>query len=223
MSVDRDKLVAYSLGAVTEAEERAVVEHLRSNPQDAAFVRDLFESLAEVALSEAPVEVPAGSADALLARIKPVAIDTPDPARRRAPPATFWGGLAAAAVVVILALTLLRPFDPNARIEARLDRTCAVAGNLCEELVGVDDLQLGTLARRADGTSLVVLGQAPPSGREYQAWEIVAGEPRSLGVFESRWLELGTPLSVGGLFAVTIEPPGGSPLPTTEPIVVVEI
>lgn len=222
MNVDRDMLVAYALGAVTEAEERAVVEHLRSHPQDAAFVRDLFESLAEVALAEAPVELPAGSSEALLVRIKP-AVDRPASGRRGAPPAVFWGGLAAAAAVVILALTLLRPFDPNARIEARLDRTCAVVGTVCEELVGEGEFQLGTLARRADGTGLVVLGQVPPAGREYQAWEIVAGAPRSLGIFRSRWLELGSPLSAGGVFAVTIEPPGGSLLPTTEPILVKEI
>lgn len=222
MNVDRDMLVSYALGAVTEAEERAIVEHLRSHPQDAALVRDLFESLAEMALSQEPEEVPADAAGTLLARIKhenyrSVTI------RRRAPPATLWGGLAAAAVVVVLALALLRPFDQSARVEARLDRTCAVAGTVCEELLGPGDIQLGTLARRSDGTSLVVLGNAPPDGRVYQAWEIVAGEPRSLGVFESRWLDLDKPFGADSVFAVTIEPPGGSPLPTTEPILAVEI
>jgi len=222
VNVDRDMLVSYALGAVTEAEERAVVEHLRSHPQDAALVRGLFESLAEVALSQEPEEVPADAAGNLLARIKHED-DRYVTIRRRAPPATLWVGLAAAAVVVVVALTLLRPFDLNARVEARLERTCDVAGTICEDLVGAGDIPLGTLARRADGTSLVVLGNAPPDGRAYQAWEIVAGEPRSLGVFESRWLDLDKPFSADSVFAVTIEPPGGSPLPTTKPILAVEI
>lgn len=274
MSVDRDTLVAYALGALTDAEERQVVEHLQAHSSDAAFVRDLFESLADVALSQAPDEVPATSAEALLARVRSLeavgsdavgsnAVDAasrpqavglgdgqadvpsteriapgasrtrsrPPPgrssraprSRRRQPPAARWIGLAAVATLLVVAIALLRPFDSNARIEARLERTCAVTGTLCDALVGADDHLLGTLARRVDGTSLVVLKGAPPVERVYQAWEIVAGEPRSLGVFDTRVLELDAPLSPGGVFAVTVEPPGGSPLPTTQPILTKEI
>lgn len=234
MSVDRDTLVAYALGALSEAEEGVVVAHLRSHPSDAAFVRDLFESLAEVAMSEPPAAVPASSTQSLLERIRelptaPGSVWTasgaasgtdPHPPRAavRPRPVIAWGALAAAAVLIVIAITVLRPFDANARIEARLDRTCAVTGTVCEDLVAVDGATLGTLARRADGTSLTVLTSMPPANRAYQAWVIVEGKPLSLGVFEVRVLELQSPLTEGAVFAVTVEPPGGSPLPTTQPI-----
>ena len=51
MTIDYDTLVAYVMGSLTPEQEREVVAHLRENPEDAAWVRDMFEVVAEVALS----------------------------------------------------------------------------------------------------------------------------------------------------------------------------
>lgn len=60
-----------------------------------------------------------------------------------------------------------------------------------------------------------------PSGRVHQLWLMLPDvQPRSLGLFDGD-----TPLVATGLdktatsLAVTVEPDGGSPQPTTQPVV----
>ncbi|WP_433656405.1 anti-sigma factor [Nocardia sp. CA-128927] len=64
----------------------------------------------------------------------------------------------------------------------------------------------------------------PPSGRVYQVWLVPAGTeptPRSAGVLDelpSASKPFVTAFDSGETLAVTVEPPGGSPGPTTDPI-----
>jgi anti-sigma-K factor RskA len=61
---------------------------------------------------------------------------------------------------------------------------------------------------------------AEPSGRDYQIWFLTAGEPASAGCFQIRdgrpefAMLAPPPRGLTGV-AVTIEPKGGSPRPTT--------
>ncbi|HEV2122815.1 MAG TPA: anti-sigma factor [Chloroflexota bacterium] len=70
---------------------------------------------------------------------------------------------------------------------------------------------------------LVDLPEAPP-GRTYQLWLIAGGTPRSAGTFQGS--EDVRTVSVQGdprqaqVVAVTVEPRGGSPAPTSQPILV---
>ncbi|HZJ08517.1 MAG TPA: anti-sigma factor [Trueperaceae bacterium] len=238
MTVDRDTLSAYAFGALTPDEERRVAEHLNKHPEDAAYVRDVLEALAEVALSQTPAELPAGSEQALLDRIRAQPNETSGlEARQRELPSSrqgrgrsgaparryWWPTLAAAAVVVIALVTLLRQPDLDARIAARLNEACAEAGVVCETLLSDDQQPLGTVARLPDAQLLVVLDTPPPDGQVFQAWAIVDGVASSLGVYQGRVLEVDTPLVSGGAFGITIEPPGGSPQPTSTPIVVLPL
>lgn len=74
-----------------------------------------------------------------------------------------------------------------------------------------------------DGTGSLVLTSAHPAppGKVYQAWFIRAGQPVSAGVFNDAGVAV-VPLqgSAAGAqtVAVTIEPPGGSLQPTSQPI-----
>lgn len=89
--------------------------------------------------------------------------------------------------------------------------------------------RLNLIMNREDGVLLVAAANLPPAptGRTYQLWGIREGEdPVSLGVFESgannaalQALELLSDAEFD-VAAVTEEPDGGSPLPTTTPFLV---
>jgi anti-sigma-K factor RskA len=68
-----------------------------------------------------------------------------------------------------------------------------------------------------------------PEGSVYQVWAVTGGNPVSIGFLEvpddgavSADME-GVQLVEGQVVAVTLEPAGGSQLPTTEPIFGIEI
>ncbi|WP_329340934.1 anti-sigma factor [Streptomyces sp. NBC_00663] len=86
-----------------------------------------------------------------------------------------------------------------------------------------DGRSIGVIASAAEGRAVVTLSGYGdvPSGRVNQLWLMRPGaQPRSLGLFEGD-----TPLVATGLdksstsLAVTVEPDGGSPQPTSQPVV----
>lgn len=70
MTVDQDVLVAYVLGGLTPHEEEEVAQHLKTHPDEAAWVRESFETLAAYALSNAPEALPDDAEAKLLTRIQ---------------------------------------------------------------------------------------------------------------------------------------------------------
>ncbi|MFH8801755.1 anti-sigma factor domain-containing protein [Streptomyces sp. NPDC017936] len=158
----------------------------------------------------------------------------PPPARTRAPRARrplfvpFATATAAAALVVasLFAVQAERTRD-------QLDAERAQAREIAHVLAAPDArASTGTDAR---GRSIGVVASAstreavvtlsgygdPPGGQVHQLWAMRPGaQPRSLGLFDGD-----TPLVATGLdqsstsLAVTVEPGGGSPQPTTQPIV----
>lgn len=81
-------------------------------------------------------------------------------------------------------------------------------------------------SRELNKAVLMVSGlPVPVAGRAYQAWLIGDGHPRSVGLIGAGQ---GPPLQFGGLagaskFGLTIEPSGGSPQPTTTPVVLFDM
>ncbi|MFH9549537.1 anti-sigma factor domain-containing protein [Streptomyces sp. NPDC051445] len=82
---------------------------------------------------------------------------------------------------------------------------------------------IGVIASAAEGQAVVTLSGygVLPTGQVHQLWLMRPGaQPRSLGLFDGD-----TPLVATGLektatsLAVTVEPDGGSPQPTTQPVV----
>jgi anti-sigma-K factor RskA len=69
---------------------------------------------------------------------------------------------------------------------------------------------------------------APPGGRTYQVWLIGHGHPRSVGLIRAGTSTPDPPLRFGDLtgaakVGLTIEPAGGSPQPTTTPVVLFDL
>lgn len=234
MTVDRDILLDYVMGSLTPEQELEVAAYLNQNPEEAAWVRDMFATLAAVALAQDPAEVPAGAEDELLERVHSgnPAATAPEPApvvtlpRETAPRRSrrnAWLGLALAAVLAVVAWVGLRPALETYRVAQRLDRLCGEAGVTCETLANDTNRPLGTLAVRPDNTLYVVFDRDPPAGQVYQAWEIVGGTPQSLGVWDGRVLDIDQAVGSDSVFGVSLEPPGGSAQPTSTPIVVLPL
>ena len=235
MTIDYDTLVAYVLGSLTPEQEHEVVEHLKANPEDAAWVRDMFEVVAEAALSQEPAEVPAGAEAALLERIRTGNTTTSPPATaadtapnvvtlpREQPNRTSpWRWLALAAALALVAWVGLRPAYQNYQAQRQLTQLCDTPGTVCQTLENEQGQPLGTLAQQANNELFVLLESAPPDGQVYQAWEIVGDTPQSLGTFAGRGVTT-QPLGSDSVFGISVEPPGGSPQPTSTPIVVVPL
>jgi anti-sigma factor RsiW len=69
-TIDRDMLLEYVMGSLTPEQEKEVAAYLRTHPDDAAWVRDMFETVTMVALNQEPVSVPASAESDLLTRIR---------------------------------------------------------------------------------------------------------------------------------------------------------
>ncbi len=160
---------------------------------------------------------------------EPLPLQRPAAARTR----RFWQqpGIWAAAAALLIAVGLgawnvslqrrLSDRDATSARQARALTALASAVRVVP-LSGSGGMQ-AAFAAAPDGTgSLVLAGARPaPPGKVYQAWFIRAGQPVSAGVFNDDGVAV-VPLqgSAAGaqMVAVTVEPPGGSLQPTSQPI-----
>ncbi|WP_288432624.1 anti-sigma factor [uncultured Deinococcus sp.] len=225
MNPDREQLLAYALGQLSPAEAAQVQARIDADPELRAEVqadRDALLALVET-LDLAAAEVPPGAQERLLARLRaetaPVSGPAPGaplrtvpgrPVARSRSTTPLWTAAALAAALAV-GLWLRPPADSLARY-------AAVPGAAAQAL-GPAGAPLGNLVRLPDGRVYVRLGQAPAQGRTYQLWRIApGGAPVSLGVFGRDVLTASLPQ--GTSVAVSVEPPGGSPQPTTTPLFV---
>ncbi|WP_406175499.1 anti-sigma factor domain-containing protein [Streptomyces canus] len=149
--------------------------------------------------------------------------------RQRRPLFVPFATATAAAALVVASLFAVQAN----RTQDELDAQKAQASEIAHVLQAADaaatrgqDAQghtIGVIASASEGRAVVTLSgySAPPSGRVRQLWLMRPNEqPRSLGLFAAD-----TPLVATGLdksatsLAVTVEPDGGSPQPTTQPVV----
>jgi anti-sigma-K factor RskA len=225
-TIDKDVLLEYVMGGLTPEREKEVAAYLRSNPEDAAWVRDMFEATTAVVLLQEPVAVPASAENDLLKRIRKEGAAKASPATsgsattqpRRS---RFWPLLGIGAALGVALFLIAQPLfqNPETQLARRLEQTCNETSVVCVTLRNEANAEIGTLAKRPDNTLLVVFNEAPPQGQVYQGWQISGGQPTSLGVYEGQVLEIDQPLTTGSTFGVTLEPSGGSPQPTSTPIV----
>lgn len=233
MNPDREQLLAYALGQLSPAEAAQVQARIDADPALNAEVQadqDALLALVET-LDLGAAEVPPGAHERLLERLRAEeapAQAAPSPsslasAARPAPPRSvsrpgprparaltpLWTAVAVAAALGV-GLWLRPPADSLARY-------AAVPGAEAQVL-GPAGAPLGKLVRLPDGRVYLRLAQAPAEGRTYQLWQIRGGAPVSLGVFGQDVLTASLPQ--GASIAVSVEPPGGSPQPTTTPLFV---
>ncbi len=226
---EQEQLSLYVFGLLNREEAASLERQLASNSSWQRELREMQDTLSALA---DPVVVPAGSAERLLERVRadqaglvpaPAPANLPlggpetqvpreTPAPRRIP----YGPLLALGLAAAVAAVLLLP-RLNTSPERRLAEYQAQPGTVTTPLTTKDGQKLGTAVRLSDGRAFVLLAADAPQGKAYQAWQVVGSAPVSLGVFSGRSF-LSAPLSGGVTLAVSVEPPQGSPQPTTTPI-----
>jgi anti-sigma-K factor RskA len=216
---------AYALGALEPAAARAFEEHLAGcarHDEELAAHRRVTAGLARAA---DPIAPPSGLRDRLLAAAeaeRPPAqrpsrpIEFPvERARERGPRFSISWAVAAAFGVIALGLAVWNVSllsDDDAGPVGPTEYAFAGTGGAGE-------------VTRVPGSNLVVVElrdlQNLAADQDYQVWAIAGGEPQSLGVLR---VQDGVAILAGEAtgsieaVAVTIEPAGGSPLPTSDPI-----
>ncbi|MFD1658452.1 anti-sigma factor domain-containing protein [Streptomyces caeni] len=157
----------------------------------------------------------------------------PPPPRARAPRLRpLFGPLATATAAAALVVAALFAVQAT-RTQDELDAERAQARRIAAVLAAPDARATGdrdakgrgiaVVASVSEGRAVVTLSGlgAPPGGRVHQLWLMRPDvQPRSLGLFQGD-----TPLVASGIgksatsLAVTVEPDGGSPQPTSQPVV----
>ena len=200
--------------------------------------------VAEARATQGPATHPAAQPDAPTSDVIPL-----HGARRAAGPrrATRWLPWLAAAAALVLAVALGTQWrrERDARVGA--ERTLAAerrAGAARDSLLAAvlaPDVRMARLTatgaemqarvywERSRGMVVLTASALPraPDGRTYQLWGIpTGGTPRSLGTFDTDStgrVRLMMPVPAGAAMdvaAITEEPAGGSPQPTSQPILV---
>ena len=171
-------------------------------------------------------------------RAAPAAVTT---GRRGWAPPAWSAWIPAVAAVLILAVVGVWGFGAQSRADLAEQRAQVLAqaitafaapDSATAVLAGSGNLAeaSGFAAFAADGTSYLVMVGLPsaPAGSDYQAWYIADGAPRSAGILTVGPDGYGiivdrAPVAGTEVVAYTIEPRGGSTLPTTEPFAAGEV
>jgi anti-sigma-K factor RskA len=231
-----DLTSAYALDALDADEAREFEEHMRHCAQCQSELADLQEVTAVLAYA-AP---PATAAPALRGRILeqaraersnviPFARAQAQPRRRMT---WILGAAAAAAAAVAIGLgiwaaTLHSDLNAERAAHSRLAQALAIAaspGSTHVDLTGAN----GSLAVAPSGRGVLVipdLGKAP-AGKTYEAWVIRGSKPSPAGLFRgggSTVVPLSRRVPPGSVVAVTVEPKGGMPMPTTTPFITAKL
>lgn len=153
----------------------------------------------------------------------------PPRVRQRRPLFVPFATATAAAALVVASLFAVQANETQDKLDTQQAQAREIAHVLAapdaRATTGQDaeGRSIGVVASASEGSVVVTLSgySAPPSGRVRQLWLMRPdAQPRSLGLFAAD-----TPLVTSGLdksatsLAVTVEPDGGSPQPTSQPIV----
>jgi anti-sigma-K factor RskA len=234
---------AYAADALPEDERRFFEQHLAACDACAQEVAELQATAARLgAASYEPP--PPGLKDAVLAEIDRVRQEPPrtgpagkgaSPSRRRGRWASLAMPAAAAVVVAVLGLgavvanlsTRLSEVETHA---TQLTDVLAASDAQLVEAEGPDGSRARIVLSAARGEAVFLVAGMDPAPHEhtYELWLIDDAGATPAGVFDvdergraTRVMtgDLGSTLAIG----VTVEPEGGSPQPTTDPVMVVEL
>ncbi len=229
---------AYVLGALPEEERREFEEYLSAHPERQAEVQELSAVAGLLALSPQEHEPPPELRRNIMAVVESEARRP----RAERPSRFAWVGelldvrnlaLGAAALLVVGMFSwnmLLRgeAQDLQGRVQAlqsqpQEPQMVELGGAGTEEGARAELVTL-----EGDRAVLVVENMPPvPEGKTYQIWVIEGDVPKPGGLFEpgqdSVAAVIKHPLEGGDVVAVTVEPEGGSPKPTSEPMLAAEV
>jgi anti-sigma-K factor RskA len=240
----RELVAAYVLGAVSAEEAERVRDHLATCEECRSEASEYADVAASLALAVEPDPLPEGFAERVLARLALPDAPAPPTSESRAPPTSeaaaphapptrahrprrkrSWlgHGLAYAALAITIAILAANLWTLQRESQRDQRLLWAIVRYEGMWLRGEGDVA-GRMMATEDGGLFVASGlPEAPSGRTYQLWLIDASGPESGGTFEAsegvavvrteKSLE-----HVEGV-AVTVERPGGSARPTSEPVI----
>ena len=206
---------AYVLGALEPDEAQAFRAHLAQCAACQKEVAEFEQSAGALPESAAPYQVPKDLRRRVLAEVRatPKAQAAPrtTPARSWRPAVAWAGAFAVVVIAVIVAFALSSGGSSTRTIQAS---------------TGSAELRI------AGGHGDLIVHRLPqlPAGRIYQMWvQRGTATPRPtgtlFGVTPSGSATVGVPGSLDGISAVMVtqEPAGGTPVPTTAPVVVARV
>lgn len=231
MSCDELRLEygAYALGVAEDPERGEIAEHLeRRCPECGAGVRSAIATVAVLCGAVKPAEPPKYLRDRVIGMV------SRQPARTRF--AMWFPWAVAAALAVVLASVaipgrLMKPAAETAA-EARFGEVLSILNDpLTKDAAFGDPAARGRFfVSPARGIFFIAAHMPKPgAGRTFQMWIIPAnGKPVPAGIFKP--LDDSTALCVrsgpvqsAAAMAISVEPDGGSPQPTTTPIIISKI
>jgi anti-sigma-K factor RskA len=237
----------YALDALTEADQAEFEKHLARCPSCAEEVRGLRETAARLGMATAVTPPPEMRARVLAAapHTRQLPPNTRNPLAR-AGDRTGWrrislsraglttGILTLAAAVVFL---LVLQFSTSSQLSQTRQSYGAIAA-----VLAAPDARLESMPATAGGTvtavtslrqqeSVVTAADLPPlpGTRVYQLWVMTAsGAARSAGLLTITQSGSTTPTLADGVLpgdrlGITVEPAGGTPQPTTTPVLIMPV
>jgi anti-sigma-K factor RskA len=216
-----DELLAgYAADALEDAEHCAAAGHLAECRNHDAELQALRAGFAGLAALIEPVEPQVALRGRILEAFDREIADQPavqpsgSPPRlpRLLSPAGFGYALAAGLLIIAVALGVWGASRDGDGTQVLVRNTEAAAGSL--EVVYIPSQSRGLIDFDLS---------APPAGRIYQAWHVdAAGNAVSIGLLQGQRGSLAFELEPAGgdAVALSIEPPGGSRAPTTDPLLV---
>ena len=232
---------AYALGALSGEERREFEEYLAGHPEDQAEVEELISVAGLLALSPAEQEPSPELRRNLMQAIR-AEPSVPEPERR-----SIFDGLrdllgyrALAAGVAVVALIGLLSWNLLLRDEIQdlQSRPDVAQTQPVKAQPRVLELQPAQSAGHASGELIMLKGEQGllvtknlpqiPEGRVCQIWVIKNDKPRPSGLFQpDDDAPVAAPMTraptKGVIVAITIEPAGGSPQPTSDPILTTQL
>ena len=226
---------AYALGVLEPDEAELAERHIAASDACRRAFDDALETSAALALCVADSEPPGELRDRIVAAARAErAASAPARSPRASAPGlrarlgrllTPSGGLALAGIAAAIVFALIAVAQHDSASSAR-DRQAALVSLLASPDARVVPLSVGDGSARgrvvvANGRAAVVSALAPaPAGRTYQAWGIPVGggKPVPLPTFS----RIGAVVIVDqagryAQLAVTVEPSGGSQVPSQAP------
>lgn len=226
---------AYVLGALPEDERTAFEEYLYAHPGRQAEIDELGGLAGLLSLAPPEHEPPA----ALRRRIMDV-VESEAPRSEPAPtsrrfirPGSFRDiALAAAALLLVGLVSWNVLLQGEVRdLQAQAEQARVADGVREIELSGSwaeQGVRGKVMAMDGDRAMLVIEDMPPvPEDRTLQVWVIRGEEPKPGGLLEpadrTAAMPITRPLEGADTVAVTVEPPGGSDKPTTNPVLLTEL
>jgi anti-sigma-K factor RskA len=230
---------AYVLGALTEEERLEFEEHLTAYPERQAEVDELAALAGLLALYPHEQEPPAELRNRIMSVVEAEATTPPQPAERR----TVFGrlgellsgrglALGAAALLVVGLFSwnmVLRDDVQNLQSQVQEMQASRDARMITLEGPGREQGAQAKLIVAEDDRAVLMVENMPPApeGETYQIWVIKGEAPEPSGLFDPNDGPVAAvveePLGGADAVAITVEPEGGSPQPTTDPMLLTEL